>query len=75
MAVARASGARLLDRLIWFQRPMRAVSIGVSQNVRLDIHLQIAKEHDTVEVVAEAPLVENSIAVEWSYWCRRSRCR
>jgi hypothetical protein len=42
---------------------VRAVSISVNQNVRLDIRLQIAKERETIEVVAEAPLVENSIAV------------
>ena len=42
---------------------MRAVTVGVSQTVRLDIRLQIAKEQETINVIAEAPLVENSIGV------------
>jgi hypothetical protein len=42
---------------------IRGVSINVSQNVRLDAQLQIAREHDTVDVVSEAPLVETSNAV------------
>jgi hypothetical protein len=41
---------------------MRALSVSVNQNVRLDIRLQIAKEQETINVVAEAPLVETSMA-------------
>jgi hypothetical protein len=42
---------------------LHSVSLNVSQSVRLDAQLQIAREHETVEVVSEAPLVETSNAV------------
>ena len=42
---------------------VRSLAVNVSQSVRLDVQLQIAKEHDTVEVTAEPPLVETSNAI------------
>ena len=37
----------------------RAVSLNVSQSMRLDIQMQVAKERDTIAVTSEAPLVES----------------
>jgi hypothetical protein len=37
----------------------RSISLGVSQTAHADVQLQLAKERDTVDVVAEAPLVES----------------
>jgi hypothetical protein len=42
---------------------VRSVAVNVSQSVRLDVELQIAKERETVEVRAESPLVESSNAI------------
>ncbi len=38
---------------------VRSVTLGVSQSVRLDVQMQLAKGRDTVAVSAEAPLVES----------------
>jgi hypothetical protein len=42
---------------------LRSVIVNVSQSVRLDVQLQIAQGRDTVEVTAEALLVESSNAI------------